>query len=83
MQPWRNREWDRVLTVLDLRWRHAEAFAGGTEQGEQDDGEGVEQQQPVAPLGVGDANCAEAQAEAQVLGVAEAGLHSSTASSRA
>jgi hypothetical protein len=24
---------------------HAEAFAGGTEQGEQDDGEGVEQQQ--------------------------------------
>src|SRR3954471_19415524 len=52
---------------------HAEAFAGGTEQGEQDDGEGVEQQQAVAPLGVGDANCAEA--EAQVLGVAEAGLH--------
>src|SRR4051794_31826637 len=21
MQPWRNREWERVLTVLDLRWR--------------------------------------------------------------
>ena len=50
---------------------HAEAFAGGTEQGEQDDGEGVEQQQAVAPLGVGDSNCAEAQAEARVLGVAD------------
>src|SRR3954468_14768174 len=45
---------------------HAEALVGGTEQGEQDDGEGVEQQQAVAPLGVGDSNCAEAQAEAQV-----------------
>ena len=29
---------------------HAEAFAGGTEQGQQHDGEGVEQQQPVASL---------------------------------
>ena len=35
---------------------HAEALAGGAEQGEQDDGEGVEQQQPVAPLRVGDAD---------------------------
>ena len=53
---------------------HAEALAGSTEQGEQDDGESVEQQQSVAPLRVRDADRAEAQAEAQVLGVAEAGL---------
>src|SRR3954447_4690374 len=55
---------------------HAEALAGSTEQGEQDDGEGVEQQQPVAALRIGDPHRAEAQAEAQVLGVPEAGLHS-------
>src|SRR3954447_23708491 len=35
---------------------HAEALASGTEQGEQDDGEGVEQQQPVAALRIGDAH---------------------------
>ena len=39
---------------------HAEALAGGTEQGEQDDGEGVEQQQPVAALRIGDAHRAQA-----------------------
>src|SRR4051812_40271769 len=55
---------------------HAEALASGTEPGEQDDGEGVEQQQPVAALRIGDAHRAQAQAEAQVLGVPEAGLHS-------
>src|SRR3954462_9635998 len=49
---------------------HAEALASGTEQGEQDDGEGVEQQQPVAALRIGDAHRAEA--EAQVLGIPEA-----------
>ena len=45
---------------------HAEALAGGAEPGEQDDG--VEPQEPVAPLRVGDAHRGEAQAEAQVLG---------------
>ena len=42
---------------------HAEAFAGGAEQGEQNDGEGIEQQQPVAPLRVADPDRGEAQAE--------------------
>src|SRR4051795_4998610 len=55
---------------------HAEALAGGAEPGEQDDGEGIEQQQSVAPLRVADANRREAQAEAQVLGISETGLHS-------
>src|SRR4051812_2581937 len=54
---------------------HAEALAGGAEQGEQDDGKGVEQQQPVAPLRVTDPDCREAHAEAQILGIPEAGLH--------
>src|SRR3954470_20424644 len=35
---------------------HAEALTGGAEQGEQDDGEGIEQQQSVAPLRVADAD---------------------------
>src|SRR5689334_9198872 len=54
---------------------HAEAFAGGPEQSEQDDGEGVEQQQAVAPLRVADVYRRQAHAEAQVLGISEAGLH--------
>ena len=53
---------------------HAEALAGGAEQGEQDHGDGIEQQQPVAALRVADADRAEAQAEAQVLGVPETRL---------
>jgi hypothetical protein len=53
---------------------HAEALASGTEPGEQDDGEGVEQQQPVAALRIGDPHRAKAQAETQVLGIPEAGL---------
>src|ERR687898_276915 len=52
---------------------HAEALAGGAEPGEQDDGEGIEQQQSVAPLRVADANGG--KAEAQILGIAEARLH--------
>ena len=51
---------------------HAEAFAGGAEPGEQDDGKRIEQQQPIAPLGVCDAD--RADAEAQILGIPEAGL---------
>ena len=35
---------------------HAEALAGGAEQGEQNDGKRIEQQQPVAPLRVADSN---------------------------
>src|SRR4051812_20471113 len=53
---------------------HAEALAGGAEQGEQNNGEGVEQQQPVAPLRVADVNGGEPHAEAQILGIAEAWL---------
>src|SRR3954468_16608344 len=53
---------------------HAEALAGGAKQGEQNDSEGVEQQQPVAPLRIADADRREA--EAQVLGISETGLHS-------
>lgn len=52
----------------------AEAFAGGAEQGEQVDREGVDQQKAVAPLRVGDAQLAHAEAEPEVLGVAEARL---------
>src|SRR4051794_29598475 len=56
---------------------HAEALAGGAEQGEQDDSERIEQQQQsVAPLRIADANRREAHAEAQVLGISETGLHS-------
>src|SRR3954463_3761606 len=54
---------------------HAEALAGGAEQGEQDDGEGIEQQS-VAPLRVADVNAGEPHAEAQILGISETGLHS-------
>src|SRR3954452_14050899 len=54
---------------------HAEALAGGAEQSEKDDGDGIERQAPVAPLRVADADRAEAQAEAQVLGVPETRLH--------
>ena len=53
---------------------HAEAFAGGAEQGQKHDGEGVEEKQPVAPSRIGDAKRAHAHAEAQVRAVAEAGF---------
>lgn len=54
---------------------HAEAFTGGAEQREQEDGEGVEQQQAVAALRVSDADCQEAHAEAQVHGISETRLY--------
>ena len=45
---------------------HSEAFPGGAEQRQEHDGDGVEEQQPLAPLRVGDAQRAEAHAEAFV-----------------
>lgn len=53
---------------------HAERFAGLAEQGEQQHGEGVEQKQAVAALGIADAHRGEPHAEAEILGVAEAGF---------
>ena len=50
---------------------HAEAFAGGAEQRQEEDRQGVEQQQTVAPLRIADAQDAQAHAETQILGVAE------------
>jgi len=49
----------------------AERFAGRAEQGEQHDGEGVDQPQAVAPVGGADVDRAHPHAEAQVLGVVE------------
>jgi len=34
---------------------HAEAFAGGAEQRQKHDGEGVQKKKPIAPLWIGDA----------------------------
>src|SRR3712207_9096840 len=53
---------------------HAEALASSAEQGRQDDSEGVEEQQPVAPLRVGNADRGKAHTEMHVLGISEAGL---------
>ena len=50
---------------------HAEAFAGRAEQRQEEDRQGVEQQQTVAPLRIADAQDAQAHAETQILGVAE------------
>ena len=43
---------------------HAERFAGLAEQGKEQHGEGVEQEQPVAALRIADAHGAEPHAEA-------------------
>ena len=40
---------------------HAEAFTGGTEECQEHDGEGVDEQQPVASLGAGDVQGSEAR----------------------
>ena len=53
---------------------HAEAFAGRAQDGRQNDGEGVQQQQAVAALRVVDPERANAHSEAQVLAVAETRL---------
>ena len=50
---------------------HAEAFSGRAEQRQEEDRQGVEQQQTVAPLRIADAQDAQAHAETQILGVAE------------
>jgi hypothetical protein len=45
-----------VFGGVDLEMAvHAEAFAGGAEQRQKHDGEGVQKKQPVAPLQIGDA----------------------------
>src|SRR5271167_5189373 len=49
-----------------------EALAGSAEQGEQDDRQGAQKQQAVAPLRVGNPQYAHAHAESEVFGVAKA-----------
>src|ERR1035437_6665347 len=45
-----------VFGGVDLEMAvHAEAFAGGAEQRQKHDGEGVQKKKPVAPLRIGDA----------------------------
>ena len=45
-----------VFGGIDLEMAvHAEAFAGGAEQRQKHDGEGVQKKKPVAPLRIGDA----------------------------
>jgi hypothetical protein len=45
-----------VFGGVDLEMAvHAEAFASGAEQGQENDGEGVQEKKPVAPLRIGDA----------------------------
>src|SRR5271165_4929886 len=64
-----------VFGGVDLEMAiHAEAFAGGAEQRQENDGEGVQEKKPVAPLRSGDAKNAWAHAETKVLGVAKARL---------
>src|ERR1700738_2310884 len=53
---------------------HAECLAGSAEECQEDDGEGIDEQEPVAALRIFDSNRAEAHAEAQVLGVTKGGL---------
>ncbi len=48
---------------------HAEAFASGAEQRQQEDRQGVQQQEAVAPLRITDAQDAQAHPEAQVFGI--------------
>ncbi len=44
-----------VFGRVDLQMTvHAEAFASGAEQRQENDGEGVEEKKPVAPLRTGD-----------------------------
>src|SRR5271157_3425692 len=45
-----------VFGRVDLEMAiHVEAFAGGAEQRQENDGEGVQEKKPVAPLRIGDA----------------------------
>ena len=53
---------------------HAETLAGGTEQGEQDDGKGIDEEQAVAASGFADAGDAKPHTEAQVFGIAKTWL---------
>src|SRR5271157_1870838 len=50
---------------------HAEAFASGAEQRQQEDRQGVQQQEAVASLRITDAQDAQAHPEAQVFGIAK------------
>jgi len=61
-----------ALAVLTLRWRSMPRLSpAGAEQGQQNDGEGVEQQQPVTPVRVIDAESAHAHAETKMLRLAK------------
>ena len=50
---------------------HSQAFARCAEQRQEDDRQGAQQQEAVAPLWVGDTQCAEPHAEPKVLFVAK------------
>jgi len=48
-----------VFGRVDLEMAvHAEAFTSGAEQRQENDGEGVQEKKPVAPLRIGDAKSA-------------------------
>ena len=75
MQPCRNNEWVRRLGGVRFQQAIiAKGFPGGAEQGQQRDGQCVQQPQPVAPRGGTDTDRAHAHAEADILCVAEPAL---------
>ena len=53
---------------------HAETFAGRAEQGQKDDGEGIDQQRPIASFRIGDAQLGHSHAESQIRGIPETGF---------
>src|SRR3954466_6154369 len=76
MLPWRNKEWERVLTVLDLRWRSMPRLSpAAPSRVSRTTAKALSSNSRSRRWGVCDADRSEAQAEAQVLGIAEAGLH--------
>jgi hypothetical protein len=54
----------------------AQRFAGGTQQGQQDNREGVDQPQPITPLGGFDMHRRQSQTEAQILTVSQTAFDS-------
>jgi hypothetical protein len=62
---------DRTRSQLAI---HAEAFAGGAQQRQQQDGEGVQEQEAITALRIVDSQRAHAHSEAQVFAVSKARL---------
>src|SRR3954447_24801507 len=76
MLPWRNREWERVLTVLDLRWRSMPRLSpAAPSRVSRTTANALSSSRRSRRWGSAMRDRAEAHAEAQILGVAEAGLH--------